>query len=103
MPSYRVAVQVSDVRPGHRPSEVIRVAAETTRTLAHLDKPDLVLEDRLPWVVVRFSIDPSGRLEEDTRARVVAAEVERAVGAVATFDRVRVSRRVKGEWLIVPR
>ncbi|SDB80951.1 hypothetical protein GA0111570_103178 [Raineyella antarctica] len=103
MPSYRVALQVTDVRPGHRPSAVIDVAARAVREVAHLDKPDLVMEDRQPWVVVRFSIDPTGRAEEDVRARAVLAHVERAVGTVATFDRIRLSRRVRGEWLIVPR
>ena len=103
MPSYRVAIQVIDVRPGHRPSAVIEAAAEAVRRVAHLDKPDLVMEDRQPWVVVRFSIDPTGRAEEDVRAWRVAGHVEQAVDRVAIFDRVRVSRRVRGEWLIVPR
>ncbi|MEA5154327.1 hypothetical protein [Raineyella sp.] len=101
MPSYRAELQISDVRPGHRPGEVLPVAAAATRALAHLDKPDLVMEDRLPWVVVRFSIDPTGRAEEDRRAATIADAVERAVGEVAEVARTRVSRRVKGEWLIV--
>ena len=103
MPSYRVALQVIDVRPGHRPSAVIEAAAGAVRQVAHLDKPDLVMEARQPWVVVRFSIDPTGRSEEDVRAWRVAARVEQEVDRVATFDRVRLSRRVRGEWLIVPR
>lgn len=103
MPSYRVALQVTDVRPGHHPAAVVEAAAAAAREVAHLDKPDLVMEDRLPWVVIRFSIEPTGRTEEDVRARRVAVHVERAVGRVAGIDRVRVSRRVRGEWLIVPR
>ncbi len=103
MPSYRVALQIGDVRPGHRPGEVLPLAAAATRRLAHLDKPDLVMEDRLPWVVVRFSLEPTGRAEEDVRAGTVAAAVERAVGEAAEVTRTRVSRRVKGEWLIVVR
>ncbi|QGF22937.1 hypothetical protein [Raineyella fluvialis] len=102
MPSYRAELQISDVRPGHRPGEVLPLAAAATRRLAHLDKPDLVMVDRLPWVVVRFSIDPTGRSEEDDRARAIAGQVEREVAAVAEIQRTRVSRRVKGEWLIVP-
>lgn len=103
MPSYRVALQVTEVRAGHRPGEVLTTAAAATGRLAHLDKPDLVMEDGLPWVVVRFSIDPTGRAEEDDRAGSIADEVARAVGAVAEVQRTRVSRRVRGEWLIVAR
>ncbi|WOP19178.1 hypothetical protein [Raineyella sp. LH-20] len=103
MPSYHVALQVTEVRVGHRPAEVLATAAAATRRAAHLDTPDLVMEDGLPWVTVRFSIDPTGRAEEDRRAAAIADEVERAVGVVAEIQRTRISRRVKGEWLIVPR
>ena len=103
MPSYRVALQVSDVRPGHRPAEVIDVAADAVRRRAHLDKPDLVMEDGLAWVVVRFSIEPTGRAEEDRRARTLADGVTADVGRVAVVERVRISRRAGRDWLIVPR
>ena len=102
MPSFRVALQVSDVRPGHRPAEVVDVAAGAVRRHAHLDKPDLVVEDGLAWVTVRFSIDPTGRAEEDSRARGVATRVEAEVDRVAVVQRVRISRRAGRDWLIVP-
>lgn len=103
MPSFRVALQVSEVRAGHRPAEVVDVAAAAVRRHAHLDKPDLAVEDGLAWVTVRFSIDPTGRAEEDDRAWTVADRTAAEVDRVGVVQRVRVSRRAGRDWLIVPR
>ncbi len=102
MPSYRVELQIADVRPGHHPASVVPIAAGAAGEEAHVDKPQLIVQDGLPWAVIRFSIDRTGRPDEDRRACDIAAHVERTVTKVADVSRTRLTRRVHGEWVIVP-
>lgn len=102
MPSYRARLQIGDVRPGHRPEEVLDLAAAAVQATHDVAATDVEVVARVPRIVVRFTVPASHGAAEGAEAAAVAARMHEAVDAVATTGRLDVLRRDGGRWLPVP-
>ena len=102
MPSFRVQFQVSGLRPGHRPDEVLEVARAAVVAPLHCDDVRLDMPAGVPTVTVRFTIAGSHDAAEDARARRHGAQITQQVSQVAVVSPPRVLRRRGGSWLPIP-
>lgn len=98
MPSYRATVAVRDMRPGHRPPEVLDAASGAVAAPAAVEARSIDINAGTPVVVVRFAVDPGSRADEDAAARGVAAQIRAGVDRVAQAGGCVVQRRVGGRW-----
>ncbi|WP_316667408.1 hypothetical protein [uncultured Propionibacterium sp.] len=103
MPSFRAQLPVHDVRPGHRPPEVLGAARDAVPGFAHCDDVRLDLPRGVPIVTVRFSIRPGSGKDEDARARACGDEIRNRLEAVAVVSPPRMHRRRGGGWLALLR
>lgn len=101
MPSFRVSIEIEDLRPGHHPDEVMDTARAAVASVAHLDTSFLDLADRIPFIAVRFTVPPANDHEEDAAARLVAEHAIWEVARVARLGESRLHRRRAGRWLEV--
>jgi hypothetical protein len=120
MPSFRVQFQVSGVRAGHRPDEVLGVAREAGEMSGttgpneteldetgpdesvHCDDVRLDMPRGVPTVTVRFTIAASNDADEGVRARRHGARITQRVGEIAVVSPPRLARRRKGQWIPLP-
>lgn len=100
MPSYRLELEIGQLRPGAAPHQVMDAAVSSCEG-QHVDATDVVVIGGTPRIRVRFSVAASSGGEEDTVAREAAAGMRRAVEQVAATGRQRLLRRRRGDWLPV--
>lgn len=98
MPSYRLELQIGDLRSGKAPKEVMDAALASLGT-HHVDAADIKVSDGTPLILVRFTVRASSEAEEDTAAQVAARRTCEAVERVASTGRHRLLRRRYGSWL----
>lgn len=101
MPSFRVQFQVSAVRAGHRPEEVLDAARAAVTPPMHCDDVRLDVPRGVPTVSVRFTIAHSNTADEDARARGHGADIVERMSQIAVVSPPRVLRRRGGEWIPV--
>ena len=101
MPSYRTRLQIGDLRPGHRPEEVMELAEAAVQATHVLAAKDVEVVSRVPRIVLRFTVPASHRAGEDAEAVGVGARMAEAVSGVAVTGRLDVLRRDGGRWVPV--
>jgi len=104
MPSFRAVQEISDVRPGHAPDEVLDVAVAACQASGHKVEAfdvDVIAGRARIWV--RYSVADSSLDEEDTEAWEVAEAIHRAVHEVAVSGLAEPFRRIGGRWSRVRR
>ncbi|MCH8614302.1 hypothetical protein [Arsenicicoccus dermatophilus] len=99
MPSYRITLDILDVLPGHAPPEVLETAVRTVRATHVVEADGLDVVGGMPRIWVRFTVDASGRDDEEHDARMVRARVVHAVAQVARCRNGRAARRVRDRWV----
>jgi hypothetical protein len=100
MPSYRVEVEIGDLRSGAAPQQVMD-AAVASLGIHHVDATDLTVSNGTPRILVRFTVPASSEVEEDRAAHVAARRVLEAVARVAGTGHHWLLRRRAGRWLTV--
>lgn len=101
MPSFRATLQILDLRPGHRPEEVLDRAVEAVGSRTTVEAKDIDIRRGVPQIIVRFTVANSSDAEEVTEAHACAEAMRDHVAVAARTGRLQVLRRVKGRW--VPR
>lgn len=99
MPSYRCAIEILELRPGHAPEEVMDAAVMGVGSVHLVEANQLDLVRGVPVIRVRFLVDATNREREDAAARDAAVVLADAVGRVARHGALRITRREGGRWL----
>lgn len=97
MPSYRLELEIGDLRPGARPDEVM--AAARSSLGHHVDATDVAVTNGTARVLIRFTVPASSAGEEDVAARLAVRDARDAVEQVATTGRAQLLRSYRGSWL----
>ncbi|NVM98952.1 hypothetical protein [Arthrobacter sp. SDTb3-6] len=99
MPSFRATVQITGLRPGHAPEEVMdtAVAVVASRHVVEANQLDVVAG--VPRITVRFMVEASEYDAENRLARDAVASLGHGVNTVATTGALRAFRRSAGKWL----
>ena len=100
VPSYRVELDIGDLRPGRTPQDVMRVALDACGE-HQVDATDVAVFGGIPRILIRFSVPASSDDDEDAAARGTADRVRAGVETVAHSGRRRILRRRRGAWLPV--
>lgn len=104
MPSFRAVQEITDVRPGRRPEEVLSAAAEACEASGHVvEARDLEVIAGRARIWVRFTVPETSSTEEDVEAWEVADEICAGVRRVAFAGVAQPFRRVGGRWVRVGR
>jgi len=104
MPSFRAVQEISDVRPGHAPTEVLEAAVAACEASGHnVESRDIEVIAGRARIWVRYTIADSSTDEEDREAWEVAQAVRTGVRAVAHGGLAQPYRRIGGRWARVPR
>ena len=98
MPSYRLELEIGDLRPGKTPNQVMEAALSSLGT-HHVDAADITVIDGTPRILVRFTVPASSAAGEDTAAQVAARHTREAVEPIASTGGHRLLRRRRGSWL----
>ena len=98
MPSFRVELEIGQLRRGRDPGEVMDTARACLADY-HVDATDVAITAGTPRILLRFSIPDSGGPEENQAARLAAVHTRDAVAEVASTGRLWVLRRTGGRWL----
>lgn len=101
MPSYRVQIEVLDVRAGHRPPEVMDQAVAAVGENFHVDDRQIDVIAGTARVTVRFTVPDSSDEEEAGLALMATTAALEAVDRVALVGRHWTLRRQGGRWLPV--
>jgi hypothetical protein len=99
VPSYRLELEIGDLRPGKTPNQVMETAVSSLGH--HVDATDITVVAGTPRIVLRFSVPASSAAEEDTAARMAVRSTREAVVQVADTGRHRLLRRRRGSWLAI--
>lgn len=103
MPSFRAVLEITDVRPGHAPDEVLPAAAAACEATGHVvEARDLEVIAGRARIWVRFTVPDSSDADEDVEAWEVADAVRAGVRRVAFAGVAQPFRRVGGRWARVP-
>jgi hypothetical protein len=97
VPSYRLELEIGDLRPGKTPDQVMKAAMSSLGH--HVDATDITLVDGTPRILLRFTIPASSAAAEDAAARVAVRHAREAVEHIAGTGRDRLLRRRRGSWL----
>ncbi|WP_113716723.1 hypothetical protein [Arthrobacter dokdonensis] len=99
MPSFRATIQITGLRPGHAPEEVMdtAVAVVASRHVVEANQLDVVAG--VPRITVRFMVEGSEYDAENHLARDTAASLQHGLGSVALTGALRTFRRSAGKWL----
>lgn len=99
MPSFRATLQITGLRPGHAPEEVMDMAVATVASLHVVEAKQLDIAGGVPRITVRFMVAASEHDAENQSARNAAVSLAHGVGQVATTGALRSYRRSAGKWL----
>jgi hypothetical protein len=99
VPSYRLELEVGDLRPGKTPDQVMDAAQSSLGH--HVDATDIALVGGTPRIILRFTVPASSASEENTAARLAADNARQAVEVVAITGRSQLLRRRRGSWLAI--
>ncbi len=99
MPSFRATLQITGLRPGHAPEEVMDMAVAVVSSAHVVEAKQLDVVAGVPRITVRFMVEASEYDAENRRARDVAASLQHGVNTVATTGVLRAFRRSGGKWL----
>ena len=97
VPSYRLELEIGDLRPGKTPNQVMEAAVSSLGH--HVDATDITLVGGTPRIVLRFTVPASSSVEEDAAAQVAVRNTRDAVIHIAATGRHRLLRRRRGSWL----
>lgn len=104
MPSFRAVQEISDVRPGYRPEEVLDAAAAACERSGHVvEARDIEVIAGRARIWVRYTIADAALDEEDLEAWEVADEICTSVRRIAFAGVAQPFRRVGGRWTRVGR
>lgn len=99
MPSFRATVQITGLRPGHAPEEVMDMAVSVVASAHVVEANQLDIVAGIPRITVRFMVEASEYDAENAFARDAGANLRHGLNAVATTGTLRVFRRSAGKWL----
>lgn len=99
MPSFRATIQITGLRPGHAPEEVMGMAVAAVAAAHVVEANQLDIVAGVPRITVRFMVEASEFDAENLLARNAAAAMAHGVNTVATTGAVRTARRSAGKWL----
>ena len=99
MPSFRAQLNITGLRPGHLPEQVMEAAVDGVGSAHVVEANQLDVVAGVPRITVRFTVDPNSYDAEDRQALQTAANMRHAVEQVATTERLAVLRRSRGKWL----
>ena len=97
MPSYRLELEIGDLRPGRTPNQVMNAVLSSLEH--HIDATDITVIDGTPRILVRFTVPASSAAGEDTAAQVAVRHTREAVQHIASTGGHRLLRRRRGSWL----
>ncbi|HEY3340253.1 MAG TPA: hypothetical protein VGK18_17270 [Propionicimonas sp.] len=98
MPSFRLELEIGQLRPGRTPSEVME-SAQAALADFHVDATDIAVTAGTPRILLRFSVPDSSESAENQAARLAAVHTRDAVSEVAGTGQLWVLRRRGGRWL----
>ncbi len=99
MPSFRATIQITGLRPGHDPKEVLDVAVAAVGSAHVVEANQLDIVAGVPRITVRFMVEASEYDAENQFARNAAVSMAHGVNTVATTGVLRTFRRSTGKWL----
>ncbi|WP_125610179.1 hypothetical protein [Specibacter cremeus] len=99
MPSFRASLQITGLRPGHAPEEVMDTAVAVVGSAHVVEANQLDIVAGVPRITVRFMVEASEYDGENAAARDAAANMRHGVDRIATTGALRVFRRSAGKWL----
>ncbi len=99
MPSFRATLQITGLRPGHVPEEVMDMAVAAVAAAHVVEANQLDIVAGTPRISVRFMVETSEYDAENQSARNAAAAMAHGVNQVASTGTLRSSRRSAGKWL----
>jgi len=97
VPSYRLELEIGDLRPGKTPNQVMEAALSSLEH--HIDATDITVIDGTARILLRFTVPASSAAGEDTAAQVATRHTREAVEHIASTGRHRLLRRRRGSWL----
>lgn len=98
MPSFRLELEIGDLRPGHGPEEVMALA-RSALSEHHIDATDVAVTSGTPRILLRFTVPDGSTAEEDATARLAAVRARDSVELVAATGGLWILRRRGGRWL----
>ena len=98
MPSFRLELEIGELRPGRAPNEVMD-AARSALSAHHVDATDIAVSHGTPRILVRFTVPDSSEADENQAARLAAVQARDSVLGVAGTGQLWVMRRRGGRWL----
>lgn len=101
MPSFRATIQITGLRPGHAPEEVMDMAVAAVGSGHVVEANQLDIVAGIPRITVRFMVEASEYDAENQLARHAAISLAQGVNEVATTGDLRTYRRSAGKWLTV--
>ncbi|WP_207345554.1 hypothetical protein [Arthrobacter sp. E3] len=101
MPSFRATIQITGLRPGHAPEEVMDMAVFTVGAAHVVEANQLDVVAGVPRITVRFMVEASEYDAENQQARNAAASMAHGVNTVAVSGMLRLFRRSAGKWLVL--
>ncbi|ALV47172.1 hypothetical protein SAMN04489740_2764 [Arthrobacter alpinus] len=99
MPSFRATLQITGLRPGHAPEDVMNMAVATVESAHVVEANQLDIVAGVPRITVRFMVEASEYDAENQFARNAAVSMAHGVNEVATTGALRSYRRSAGKWL----
>jgi hypothetical protein len=96
MASYRITLDIAELRPGGDPAAVLPTARDACRAVAQLEAADVAVVSGQARLVIRFAAD------DDETAGRVGATVAAAADRVARVARRALTRRIGGRWVAAP-
>jgi hypothetical protein len=99
MPSFRATVQITGLRPGHAPEEVMDMAVAVVGSAHVVEANQLDVVAGVPRITVRFMVEASEYDAENRLARDASAALQHGLNTVATTGALRTYRRSAGMWL----
>jgi predicted outer membrane protein len=96
MPSYRVTLDIAELRPGASPAAVLPTARDACRAVAQVEAADVAVTGGRARIVVRFAVT------DDSDAQRVGAKASAAADRVARVTRWAVTRRASSHWIPLP-
>lgn len=103
MPSYRLRLEIGEMRRSADPADVVPACERAARELTYVESSDVDVSGGAAWVQVRVTVEESSQLEEDTTAWATLDAMREALASQAETRRGYVLRRMHaGRWLPVP-